>query len=65
MTEIVIHLAYDDAEMRGATSNHPNWGAAWRQRDYDVVNSPEFKKALKDNNVTLIPWRDLGKLLQY
>ena len=32
VTEIVIHLAYDDAEMQGATINHPDWGAAWRQR---------------------------------
>jgi hypothetical protein len=37
---------------------------AWRQRDYNVVNSPEFKKALQDNKVILIKWRDLQKLVQ-
>jgi hypothetical protein len=40
------------------------WGSAWRQRDYDVVNSPEFKKALQDNKIILIKWRDLQKLVQ-
>ncbi len=28
--EVIVHLAYDDEEMRGATSDHPDWGAAWR-----------------------------------
>jgi len=28
------------------------------------VNSPEFKKALKDNNVIVIKWKDLKKLGQ-
>jgi len=65
VTEIIVHLGHDDAELQAVTVNHEPYGSAWRQRDYDVVNSPEFKKALKDNNVTLIPWRDLGKLLQY
>ena len=31
--------------------------------DYDVVMSPEFKKALKDNKVILVTWRDLQKLV--
>ena len=42
---------------------HPDYGAAWRQRDYDVVTSPEFKRALADNHVILIKWKDLKKLL--
>jgi predicted glycoside hydrolase/deacetylase ChbG (UPF0249 family) len=63
LTEIIVHLAYDDAEMQAVTVNHEAYGAAWRQRDYDVMNSPEFKKALKDNNVVLVTWRELGKLL--
>ena len=63
LTEIIVHLAYDDSEMQAVTVNHDAYGAAWRQRDYDVMNSPEFKKALKDNNVVLVTWRELGKLL--
>jgi len=63
VTEIVIHLAYDDAEMRGATSDHPNWGAAWRQRDFDFFTSDAFRKVLTENNIKLITWREIGKLI--
>jgi predicted glycoside hydrolase/deacetylase ChbG (UPF0249 family) len=63
LTEMIVHLGYDDAELRAVTVNHDPWGSAWRQRDYDVVNSPEFKKALQDNKVILIKWRDLQKLV--
>jgi len=63
VTEFVIHLAYDDAEMRGATFNHPNWGAAWRQRDFDFFTSDAFRKVLEENKIKVITWRDLGKLI--
>ncbi len=64
VTEIVIHLAYDDGEMRGATFDHPDWGAAWRQRDLDFFTSDAFRQLLKEQGIKLITWRDLGKLLQ-
>ena len=63
LTELIVHLGYDDAELRAVTVTHDAYGAAWRQRDYDVLNSAEFKKALKDNNVVLVTWRELGKLM--
>jgi predicted glycoside hydrolase/deacetylase ChbG (UPF0249 family) len=64
VTEIVVHLAYDDAEMRGATFNHPDWGAAWRQRDFDFFTSDVFRKLLQENQIKLITWRELGKLVK-
>lgn len=64
VTEIIVHLAHDDAEMQAVTIGHPDYGAAWRQRDYEVVTSPEFKQSLQDNHVILIAWKDLRKLLQ-
>jgi predicted glycoside hydrolase/deacetylase ChbG (UPF0249 family) len=63
VTEIVIHLAYDDREMRGATFDHPDWGAAWRQRDFDFFTSDAFRKLLAENQIKLITWRELGKLI--
>jgi predicted glycoside hydrolase/deacetylase ChbG (UPF0249 family) len=63
VTEFVIHLAYDDEEMRAATVEHPGWGAAWRQRDFDFFTSERFRQLLKENNVRLTTWRELGKLL--
>lgn len=64
VTEVVIHLAYDDGEMRGATFNHPNWGAAWRQRDFEFFTSETFRKLLQENQIKLITWRELGKLVK-
>jgi predicted glycoside hydrolase/deacetylase ChbG (UPF0249 family) len=64
VTEVVIHLGYDDAEMRGATSDHPNWGAAWRQRDFEFFTSETFRKLLQENQIKLITWRELGKLVK-
>ncbi len=62
LTEIIVHLGHDDAELQAVTVNHEPYGSAWRQRDYDVVTSPEFKKALEDNHVVLVRWRDLQTL---
>ena len=64
ITEMIVHLGYDDAELQAVMVNHEPYGSAWRQRDYDVVTSPEFKKALKDNNVILVTWKQLQKLAQ-
>ncbi|HET6179741.1 MAG TPA: polysaccharide deacetylase family protein [Candidatus Sulfotelmatobacter sp.] len=63
LTEIIVHLAHDDAEFQAVAVDHPDYGAAWRQRDYDVITSPEFKKSLDENHIILIKWKDLKKLL--
>ena len=62
VTELIVHLGRDDSELQAVTVNHEPYGSAWRQRDTDVVNSPEFRKALVDNRVIVITWRDLQKL---
>lgn len=62
LTEMIVHLGRDDAELQAVMVNHEPYGSAWRQADTDVVNSPEFRKALKDNNIILVTWRELGKL---
>jgi predicted glycoside hydrolase/deacetylase ChbG (UPF0249 family) len=63
ITEIIVHLGHDDSELQAVTVDHPDWGASWRQRDYELVTSPEFKKVLEENHVILIKWKDLKKLL--
>ena len=62
LTEIIVHLAHDDAESQAVMVDHPDYGAAWRQRDYDVITSPDLKKAIDDNHVKLIGWSELKKL---
>jgi predicted glycoside hydrolase/deacetylase ChbG (UPF0249 family) len=64
LTEMIVHLGHDDAELQAVTVDHPDYGSAWRQRDYDVVTSPEFKKAIEENHIILVKWKDLKKLLK-
>ncbi|HEX6466250.1 MAG TPA: polysaccharide deacetylase family protein, partial [Terriglobales bacterium] len=59
--QLIVHLGYDDEELRGATCDHPNWGAAWRQRDFDMVRSPEFQSFLKQQGFILVSWHDLAR----
>jgi predicted glycoside hydrolase/deacetylase ChbG (UPF0249 family) len=59
--ELIVHLGYDDDEMRGATRDHPDWGAAWRQLDFDMVQSPDFQKFLHDQGFIMVTWKDLAR----
>ena len=63
LTEIIVHLGHDDAELQAVTVDHPGYGSAWRQRDYDAVTSSEFKKALEENHIILVKWKDLKKIV--
>ncbi|MDX2304330.1 MAG: polysaccharide deacetylase family protein [Microscillaceae bacterium] len=61
---MIIHAAYDDAEMQAITVDHPHWGATWRQQDFDFFSSEACKKILKEQNIQLITWKEIGKLIQ-
>jgi hypothetical protein len=63
LTEMIVHLGHDDSELQAVMVDHEGYGSAWRQKDYDGVNSPEFKKALQDKHVIVVTWKELGKLL--
>jgi predicted glycoside hydrolase/deacetylase ChbG (UPF0249 family) len=64
ITEMIVHLAYDDEEMRGVAFNHPDWGSEWRQRDFDFVTSDAFRKLLQENNIKLVTWREISQQIQ-
>jgi predicted glycoside hydrolase/deacetylase ChbG (UPF0249 family) len=61
LTEMIVHLGRDDAELRAVTVNQEPWGAAWRERDADAMHSAEFRRALGDNGVVLVRWKDLQR----
>jgi hypothetical protein len=63
LTELIVHLGQDDSELKAIMGGLP-YGSEWRQRDFNAVTSPEFKKALQDNHVILVKWKDLQKLVQ-
>ena len=56
---LLIHPAFNDAEMQALTVNHPLWGAAWRQADFDFFTSERCSQLLKKHKVQLITWRAL------
>jgi predicted glycoside hydrolase/deacetylase ChbG (UPF0249 family) len=61
VTVFIIHLAFDDREMRAATRERETWGAAWRQRDFDFFTSAEFRTLLRERNIKLVTWRELAR----
>ena len=63
VTEMIIHLAYDDEEMRAVAVNHPDWGSGWRQQDFDFFTSEACRRLLKENDIKLVTWRQIGELI--
>lgn len=64
---LLVHTANDDAEMQGMTNSHavyPAWCAPWRQADLDFFTSELCRKTLVEQNIRLITWREVGKLLR-
>ena len=59
LTYLIIHTAYDNDEMKAITIDHPDWGAAWRQEDFNFFSSPECAKLLKENNIYVITWKEI------
>jgi chitin disaccharide deacetylase len=62
VTQMNLHLGYDDSELRGITGADTPWGAAWRQRDLAAVESEEFRRAVRSDGVVLTRWRELAEL---
>lgn len=60
-SQIVVHPGYDDAELRALTEGPEAWGAAWRQRDLDVLLGDDFKRELTKRGVQLVGWRDVPR----
>ncbi|MGZ8559826.1 MAG: polysaccharide deacetylase family protein [Chitinophagaceae bacterium] len=62
---ILLHAAYDDREMQAVTIDHPEYGAAWRQADFNFFTSGNCKKILQEQHIRLITWREIrDKLLR-
>ena len=61
LNQLVVHLGYDDKEMRAICVDHPNFGSKWRNLDYDIVSSDLFREALKRNKIKLVTWGEIQK----
>ena len=63
LSQIIIHLGKDEPILKEITVDHPNFDYRWRQKDYDIMNSKEFKDLLEKNDIKLISWLDLKKAI--
>ncbi len=61
--QLLVHVGFDDEELRGATRGYVDWDGAWRQRDFDTLRSPAFRRSLEDQGFILVNWRQLAKAL--
>ena len=59
VTQFVIHPGLNSPELQTLCNDHPAWGAAWRQRDFDFFTSNEFRNLLAKHDIKLITWREI------
>jgi hypothetical protein len=62
VSTLLIHTAYDNEEMKGMNVDHPDWGNAWRQKDFNFFTSEACKKLLKTEKVELVTWRQIKEV---
>ncbi len=63
LNEIIVHLGYDNAEMQGIMIDHPAFGSAWRQKDFEYVMSEGFRATLEEYNIHLVSYRQIREVL--
>ncbi len=63
LNQLLVHLAFDDEEMKAITKDREAYGTKWRAKDYQVVSSRKFQDLLKQNEIKLIQWRDIQAVL--
>lgn len=64
LNQIIVHVGMDNEEMQAITRNHDDYGSAWRQKDFDLMKSSEFRELLKKNNIILVKWSQIMDLMQ-
>lgn len=56
---ILLHAAFENDEMKAVTINHPDYGAAWRQADFNFFTSKECSALLKQQKIKVITWKEI------
>jgi len=54
---------HDNEELKGVTIDHPEYGARWRQLDFDVFNSDEIKELLIEEGIKLVTWGEIQDII--
>lgn len=55
---LVFHVATNNEEMKRICGDEKQYGAVWRQNDYDYARSADFKNALEKNSIKVISWAE-------
>jgi chitin disaccharide deacetylase len=56
---ILLHAAYENHEMQAVTIDHPDYGAAWRQADFNFFTSAECRNLLQQQKIKVITWKEI------
>ena len=60
---LLVHLGDDTPELKQMMVDHPGWGANWRALDSEVLESSTFKKLMKQENIQLVQWNQIKKVI--
>lgn len=60
---LLVHVGYDNDELKAITVDHPHWGSKWRELDFKILESEEFRKRLRNRNIELVTWNQIKKVL--
>jgi predicted glycoside hydrolase/deacetylase ChbG (UPF0249 family) len=64
LNQLIVHVGFDDAELRAITQGQQAYGAEWRQRDFEIVMSEKFKSALREYDIHVVNWGMLKPVTQ-
>lgn len=62
VTVLLIHLAYNNAEMQAVTIGQEYWGAQWRQQDFDFFTSDACRRILEEQDIQMVTWREIQEV---
>lgn len=62
INSILIHPAFDTDEMQAISRDHPSFGSAWRQIDFDFFTGQQCKLKIEEKGIILINWGDIRKV---
>lgn len=60
---ILVHPAFNNEEMQVIMKNELNYGAIWRQADFDYFTSDDCKRIIKNRNIQQITWKEIHENL--
>ena len=60
---LLVHLGYDNDELKAITIDHPDYGSTWRELDLKIIQDSKFKSLIEEKNIKLITWRQIKDVL--